>query len=491
MSSSSLRSRRFLPIPRDYTFEVIIFVLEQGPLGMAVLNVVPSYFVWSLVPFVGGGGVLNFVVLYAALPLLALLLFVASMILQSQRASASLWESKRCKMPDWTREKETGVRFVDKSLLDTYRGRKIPMETAIELYLAERLDFVDTKAVFLRRYDLFTFVFTMGHIRWFVGTFLAQLTGHSQERDAREVGDVYNRGNDFYGWFLGPSMVYTSGIFHAAGYADESLEVAQQRKIDTILDAVHLRKGHRHLDIGCGWGTLCVEAAKRGATSTGCTLAAEQVAFAKEAAERKGVAARTKWLVDDYRNITGKYDVITCVEMAEHVGIKNFQPFLRHVHSLLADDGMFYIQMCGVRRTWAFEDIVWILFMGKYIFPGADASTPINFVVQQLERSGFELHRLENCGAHYARTIEMWHDNWVANKAEVVATYKTWWFRMWDVFLAWSTMIARQGTSSVYMMVCHKNMTADAHSIAVADGSAPKLNRTQRFIGEKPIAYQQ
>merc|ERR1719293_162436 len=138
------------------------------------------------------------------------------------------------------------------------------METAIELYFNDKIDFIDTKRVMLNRFDLFTMTLTMGHVKWFLGTFLGQLTGHTQERDAREVGDVYNRGNDFYGYFLGPSMVYTSGIFHKAGYDEESLEVGQQRKIDTILDAIHLEKGESHLDIGCGWGTLVIEAAKRG-----------------------------------------------------------------------------------------------------------------------------------------------------------------------------------------------------------------------------------
>jgi len=493
--SLTLNDRRYRPVPRDYTFEIIIFALERGPVGMALLNLFPTYFVWSLVPFLSSS-YFNFVILYVMIPLTFIVVFVVSMILQSQRQSAELWESKRCKMPDWSKEKETGVRIVDKSLLKTYKNKKIPIETAIELYFNEKIDFIDSKSVLHRRYDLFTMTITMGHVKWFLGTFLAQLTGHTQERDAREVGDVYNRGNDFYGFFLGPSMVYTSGIFHKAGYEEESLEVAQQRKIDTILDAVHLQKGERHLDIGCGWGTLVIEAAKRGAQSTGCTLAKEQVAFAKDAAKKQGVEGNTSWIIDDYRNIPNhnggkKYDKITCVEMAEHVGIKNFQPFLVHVHSMLKDDGMFYIQMCGVRRTWCFEDIVWILFMGKYIFPGADASTAINFIVNQLERSGFELHRLENCGAHYARTIEMWHDNWVSNKDKVISSYNKWWYRMWDVFLAWSTMIARQGTSSVYMMVCHKNMLADGHSIAVKDDSQPKLNRTKLFIGDKPLAYQQ
>ncbi len=166
------------------------------------------------------------------------------------------------------------------------------------------------------------------------------------------------------------------------------------------------------------------------------------------------------------------------------------------------------------------EDVCWILFMGTYVFPGADASTPINWVVNQLERSGFELHRLENTGVHYARTIEMWHSNWRQNKDAVVQAYNVWWFRLWDVFLAWSTVIARQGTSSCYMMTCHKNTIIDAHSVnnavaltptATTGGAAAgaaemstgkgapmllspnraELNRTELFIGDKPVAFQQ
>lgn len=388
--SSKLNAARYRPTPRDYTFEAIIYTLEKGPVGMLIMNTIATYILYSLL---FNSRYINFVIIFVLIPLLIVVLFVGIMIYKSMAESKKNWENSKCKMPNWKDEEETGVKFVDKGLLSQYRNKKIPMETAIELYFNEKIDFIDTKRVFLNRYDLFTFTFTWGHINWFLFTFLGQLTGHTLQRDAREVGDVYNRGNDFYGWFLGPSMVYTSGIFHKSGYEDETLERAQQRKIDSILDSIHLQKGEQHLDIGCGWGTLVIEAAKRGATSTGCTLAKEQVAFAKEAAKKKGVTKNTNWIIDDYRNIPKhnngiKYDKITCVEMAEHVGIKNFQPFLKHVHSLLKDDGMFYIQMAGVRRTWCFEDLVWILFMGKYIFPGADASTANSFVINQLERSG-------------------------------------------------------------------------------------------------------
>ena len=112
-----------------------------------------------------------------------------------------------------------------------------------------------------------------------------------------------------------------------------------------------------------------------------------------------GVADRVKVLVDDYRNLpVEKYDKITCLEMAEHVGIKNFQKFLLQVRGMLKDDGIFYLQIAGLRRPWQFEDLVWGLFMGKYIFPGADASCPLGFVVDQAERAEFEVHRVENCG---------------------------------------------------------------------------------------------
>eukprot|EP01083_Nonionella_stella_P272464 923945_1 len=489
--SATLAALRYTPTPRDYTFEVILYFLEKGPMWLLVINLVVTYLLWSLVPGLGAR-YLNFVAIYAFIPLSIMIAFVGSMVYKSKQISAEAWENDKCKMPDWTNEADTGVTFKDKSLVSTYKNRKIPMEVAIELYFNEKIDFTDTKRVFLNRYDLFTFVLTIGHIKWFLFTFLGQLTGHTMQRDAREVGDVYNRGNDFYGWFLGPQMTYSTAVFQKKGYDEQSLESAEHRRNDIILDSIHIEKGMNHLDIGCGWGTLVIAGAKRGANSTGITVAKQQVAFAKEAANEQGVEKNTSWIVDDYRNlpkhINGMtYDVITCVEMAEHVGIKNFRTFLAQVHSMLKDDGLFYIQMAGVRRGWAWEDIIWILFMGKYVFPGADASTSVSWVLNQLERSGFEIHRVENTGAHYARTVEMWHDNWVKNKEAVTNKYGTWWYRNMDVFLAWTTMIARQGSSTAYMMTCNKNMLCDAHSINVKDQVVPGLNRTKLFIGPKTI----
>jgi len=177
-----------------------------------------------------------------------------------------------------------------------------------------------------------------------------------------------------------------------------------------------------------------------------------------------GQAERARVLTVDYRDIPpGPYDKISCLEMAEHVGVRRFQKFMRQVHDLLADDGLFFLQIAGLRARkgalgFQMEDLVWGLFMNKYIFPGADASMPLSFVVRHLESAGFEIHSVENVGIHYSLTISRWYDNWMAHRAEVVAAYGEWWFRLWQVFLGWSVAIAEQGSSTCFQVVAHKNL---------------------------------
>jgi cyclopropane fatty-acyl-phospholipid synthase-like methyltransferase len=96
--------------------------------------------------------------------------------------------------------------------------------------------------------------------------------------------------------------------------------------------------------------------------------------------------------------------------------------------------------------------------MSEYIFPGADASMPLSFVVKRLERAGFEIHSVENIGIHYSRTIQLWYHNWQKHKEQVLATYGEWWFRCWEIFLGWSVDIAKQGNSTAFQIVCNKNL---------------------------------
>ena len=116
----------------------------------------------------------------------------------------------------------------------------------------------------------------------------------------------------------------------------------------------------------------------------------------------------------DYRDIPEQtFDKIVSLEMVEHVGVKNLTTFYELVRDLLADDGLFLLQWTGLRRGLRPEDLIWGLFMNKYIFPGADASLCPSRMLKAMEKAGFEMHSVENISIHYAWTIQRWHDNWL------------------------------------------------------------------------------
>lgn len=148
------------------------------------------------------------------------------------------------------------------------------------------------------------------------------------------------------------------------------------------------------MDIGCGWGTLLKFASVNyGAHGTGVTLGRNQTAWGNEALRKAGISeSQTKILCMDYRDIPkAKYDKITCLEMAEHVGIFKITNFLRQCSDLLEDDGIMLLQVAGIRQHWQYEDLIWGLFMNRYVFPGADASTPLAYYVGFCEKAGWEV----------------------------------------------------------------------------------------------------
>lgn len=156
-------------------------------------------------------------------------------------------------------------------------------------------------------------------------------------------------------------MIYTSGIMHDTS-SFETLEQLQQHKLDLVTKKIQLKPEEKMLDIGCGWGTLSVHAAKQGASSvTGVTLGRNQAEWGMRQAAEAGVADKVNILCMDYRDIpkTEKYDKITCLEMAEHVGVLRFQTFLQQVKGMLKDDGIFFLQIAGLRRAWQYEDLTW------------------------------------------------------------------------------------------------------------------------------------
>jgi cyclopropane fatty-acyl-phospholipid synthase-like methyltransferase len=358
------------------------------------------------------------------------------------------------------------VVFNDPSLAAKHAAGKIPMTTLFEAYLDGEIDIPDMDAFLEARRDLVSYTLTKHHLHFFLTRFIPEVAIHSKEQDERIVREHYDRGDDFFEAFLGDRMVYTSAFFRDD---HDSLEQAQDNKMDLVCRKLHVRPGDEMLDIGCGWGTLALHAARSfGARSTGITISKNQTAFGNARIAKAGLGDSARIECLDYRDIPRReYDRISSLEMVEHVGVKNFQKFCNLVYSLLKDDGLFLLQWTGMRRGGPQgvpviglrpEDLIWGLFMNQYIFPGADASLPLSDVVKGLEKAGFEIHSAENVSVHYGLTIQRWHQNWQKSEREVVKAYGQRWYRLWHLFLAWSWRIAMQGNAACFQVVAHKNL---------------------------------
>jgi sphingolipid C9-methyltransferase len=369
------------------------------------------------------------------------------------------------------------VTFNDPKLERKYATKRIPISVLYEAYFDGDIDIKCEMGELIASRNLFVeYTLTKEHFKWAVTNFVPEVTIHSKSQDKRIVREHYDRGNDFFGWFLGERMVYTSGFFENPG---QSLEQAQDNKLHLVCQKLGLEPGHRLLDIGCGWGTLVSHAAKHyGVEATGVTIAERQTEFGNQRAKDWGVSDRARVICTDYREIPKqKFDRIVSLEMVEHVGVKNLVGYYEIVRDYLTDEGLALIQWTGLRRGLRPEDLIWGLFMNKYIFPGADASLPPAGMLKAMEKAGFETHSVENISIHYGWTIQRWRDNWVSNREAVVAAYGERWYRIWNFFLAWSAIIAEQGNASCFQVVMNKNLDGYDRTRWV--------NRRQAVLGDR------
>ncbi len=254
----------------------------------------------------------------------------------------------------------------------------------------------------------------------------------------------YDRGDDFFGWFLGERMTYTSAYFEQPAW---SIEQAQDRSIEHVLHKLQLAPGERVLDVGCGWGTLALRAAQHsGVDVTGVTLSENQARAANARIAAAGLSRRCRVVCQDYRDIaTSKFDKIVCLEMVEHVGARNLAGFYAKLRELLSDRGLFVLQWTGQRRRPKSEDLIFGLFMEMHIAPGADAGLCPSAMLRHLEDASFHVENVENMSAHYVSTIERWCESWTQNRAAVVARHGEREFRIWYLFLAWASVLLEQG----------------------------------------------
>jgi cyclopropane fatty-acyl-phospholipid synthase-like methyltransferase len=365
-------------------------------------------------------------------------------------------------LPDGPAPIDKYVEFKDAATKDRWTAKRIPIWTLMELYLHDKIAFKQDVLVVLRdhRNEFVNYKVTLSLVRFLFLQIFPNAENSSMKHLAatkKEIAEHYDRGNDWFASFLGPRMIYTSAVFEGL---DQSLEVAQDNKMGLICDKLMLGQGETLLDIGCGWGTLVRYAAKHyGAKSTGVTLSVEGAKYCREQAKAERLDGKVEIICKDYREIPKelKFSKIVSVEMAEHVGLQNFPLYLQSVRNMLADDGLFLMQVAGLRQGADWEDLNWGLFMSRYIFPGADASTPCHWYVRQLEKAGFEVRSVETIGRHYSHTLHKWYDYFQKNRKDMEKSYGGYLCRLWDFFLSWSVVAAGQGSATCYQFLVIKN----------------------------------
>jgi cyclopropane-fatty-acyl-phospholipid synthase len=262
---------------------------------------------------------------------------------------------------------------------------------------------------------------------------------HSIRRDRRAVTHHYDTGNDFFELFLDPLMVYSCAHFLDP---DESLDVAQRRKLDLICRKLELRAGDRLLDVGCGWGALVIHAAKHyGVEATGVTVSREQADLARKRAAEAGVMERVTILTDDYRHIAGRFDAIASVGMVEHVGVDHLPEYFGHLRRLLNRGGI--VLNHGI-VTRARRPARGKSFVRTYVFPDGELHK-VEDAIAAAEDAGFELRDVEALRQSYALTLQRWVANLGANHAAARALVGDRVYRIWRLYMAGSAVAFERG----------------------------------------------
>src|SRR4051794_12690869 len=239
---------------------------------------------------------------------------------------------------------------------------------------------------------------------------------HSLRRDRASVRHHYDVSNAFYQLLLGPSLVYSCAYFASAA---DSLERAQERKLELICRKLRLQPGERMLDIGCGWGSLVIHAAERhGVRAVGVTLSEEQAALARERVREAGLADRVEVRVADYREVhDGPYDKVASVGMVEHVGLANLGAYAQTIARLLRPGGLALNH--GIAQLFS-EPAGEKSLIQRYVFP--DGELPrLGTVVGALQEAGLEPRDVESLREHYALTLWAWIANLREHRDAIVA----------------------------------------------------------------------
>ncbi|GGS06423.1 cyclopropane-fatty-acyl-phospholipid synthase [Streptomyces aureoverticillatus] len=265
-----------------------------------------------------------------------------------------------------------------------------------------------------------------------------RLHRHTRGSDRKAISHHYDVGNDFYELVLGPSMVYSCAYWESP---ESTLEDAQRDKLELIARKLDLKPGMRLLDVGCGWGSMAVHAAREhGVSVVGVTLSQEQAAYARKRIAQEGLTDRIEIRVQDYRDVRdGPYDAISSIGMAEHVGAERYREYATDLHALLKPGGRLLNHQIA-RRPQADESTYSVdEFIDAYVFPDGELA-PLGTTVGLLESAGFEVRDVESIREHYALTLRHWVANLESDWPQAVRLTSPGRSRIWRLYMAASAL---------------------------------------------------
>ena len=270
---------------------------------------------------------------------------------------------------------------------------------------------------------------------------LAMRALHALRRNTRRgsrdnIAAHYDLGNEFFRTFLDDNLMYSSAIFATP---DETLEAASARKLERICRKLALSASDRVIEIGSGWGGFALHAARNhGCRVTTATISREQYELARERVHVAGLSDRVDVVLEDYRDLSGRYDKLVSIEMVEAIGHQYLETYFARVGSLLGENGMALIQAITIEDHRYEKALRAVDYIKRYIFPGCFIPSISAMLSAAAHNSDLKLYNLEDIGPSYALTLAAWRARFHAARAEIRALgYDERFLRRWDFYLAY------------------------------------------------------
>jgi cyclopropane-fatty-acyl-phospholipid synthase len=275
--------------------------------------------------------------------------------------------------------------------------------------------------------------------------------GASRDQARRNVAEHYDLSNELFAEFLDETMTYSCALFPRLPASPEDLVVAQRRKIDRLLDVAGVERGSRVLEIGTGWGGLCIRAAERGAQVRSVTLSVQQQQLARLRVAAAGLSDLVEIDLCDYRDVDGCYDAVLSVEMIEAVGYHSWPRYFATLERLVRPGGRVAIQaitMPHARMLASRNTHTWIQ---KYIFPGGLLPSTRAIIETAEQHTGLRTVDMTSLRPHYAETLRLWRERFMQRRDALLHLgFDEVFGRMWELYLAYSEAGFRSGYLNVY-----------------------------------------